>query len=223
MLMCGHTFLYSPPVRAVKGMLDARRARRDLLRLLEPGQPRPAPARRQRRSGTSARTTSRSSCTGSTRCRRTVRAVGRDSIVPGIPDVAFVNLALPVGHRRQRRAELAGAEQAAPHRDRRQREDGRLRGRRAEPVRIFDHGVVYKDPETFGEYHLSYRTGDILSPKVDSYEPLVQELEDFVRGDPERGRDGRQRQPGARRRPPDRGRGRIAAAAAAPRSQSSPA
>ena len=42
-----------------------------------------------------------------------------------------------------------------------------------EPVRIFDHGVVYKDPETFGEYQLSYRTGDILSPKVDTYEPLA--------------------------------------------------
>ena len=31
----------------------------------------------------------------------------------------------------------------------------------AEPIRVFDHGVVYQDPETFGEYHLSYRTGDI--------------------------------------------------------------
>ena len=50
-----------------------------------------------------------------------------------------------------------------------------------EPVRIFDHGVVFKDPETFGEYHLSYRTGDIVSPKVESYEPLVAELADFVR------------------------------------------
>ena len=31
-----------------------------------------------------------------------------------------------------------------------------------EPIRLFDHGVVYRDPETFGEYHLSYRTGDIV-------------------------------------------------------------
>ncbi len=28
-----------------------------------------------------------------------------------------------------------------------------------EPVRLFDQGVVYRDPETFGEYHLSYRSG----------------------------------------------------------------
>jgi len=49
-----------------------------------------------------------------------------------------------------------------------------------EAVRVFDHGVVYEDPETFGEYHLSYRTGDITSPKLDSYEPLSLELSDFL-------------------------------------------
>ena len=36
-----------------------------------------------------------------------------------------------------------------------------------EPIRLFDHGVVYRDPETFGEYQLSYRTGDIVSPKLE--------------------------------------------------------
>ncbi len=51
----------------------------------------------------------------------------------------------------------------------------------AEPVRLFDRGVVYRDPETFGEYHLSYRSGDILSPKIETHEPLVLELGDFVR------------------------------------------
>jgi predicted dehydrogenase len=59
-----------------------------------------------------------------------------------------------------------------------------------EPVRIFDHGVVYRDPETFGEYHLSYRTGDITSPKVDSGEPLAAQVGDFLeavrRGEPMR-------------------------------------
>jgi predicted dehydrogenase len=50
----------------------------------------------------------------------------------------------------------------------------------AEPVRIFDSGIEYRDPESYGEYHLSYRTGDIVSPRVDSTEPIVAELEDFV-------------------------------------------
>ena len=49
-----------------------------------------------------------------------------------------------------------------------------------EPVRLFDSGVVYQDPASFGEYHLSYRTGDILSPKIDTYEPLAAELDDFI-------------------------------------------
>ena len=48
-----------------------------------------------------------------------------------------------------------------------------------EPIRLFDHGVVYRNPETFGQYHLSYRTGDIISPKVDPVEPLALEIADF--------------------------------------------
>jgi hypothetical protein len=40
--------------------------------------------------------------------------------------------------------------------------------------------VVYEDPETFGQYHLSYRTGDIVSPKLESYEPLSAELGEFA-------------------------------------------
>ena len=41
-----------------------------------------------------------------------------------------------------------------------------------EPVRVFDSGVVLPDPETFGEYRLTYRTGDIVSPHVTADEPL---------------------------------------------------
>ena len=49
----------------------------------------------------------------------------------------------------------------------------------SEPVRVFDSGIEYKDPETFGEYQLSYRTGEIVSLRVDAKEPIVAELEDF--------------------------------------------
>ena len=48
-----------------------------------------------------------------------------------------------------------------------------------EPVRVFDSGVMLRDPETFGEYRLTYRTGDIVSPRVDAAEPLRLELADF--------------------------------------------
>jgi predicted dehydrogenase len=179
-LMCGHTFVYSPPVRAIKGLLDAKElgeiffvsSSRVNLGLHQPdvsviwdlgphdfsillhwlGE-----------------------------MPRAVRAVGRDSIVPGIPDVAFVNLTYESGivanvelswlaPSKLRRTVVVGSEKMVVY------EDGA-----AEPVRIFDHGVVYKDPETFGEYQLSYRTGDILSPKVDTHEPLMSELTDFTK------------------------------------------
>jgi predicted dehydrogenase len=48
-----------------------------------------------------------------------------------------------------------------------------------EPVRVFDSGVSLPDPASFGEYHLSYRTGDIVSPHMDVAEPLFLELRDF--------------------------------------------
>ena len=109
-----------------------------------------------------------------------VRAVGRDSIVKGIADVAFVTMSFASGDHRQRRASwlapsklrrtvLVGSERMVIYDD----------GAR-EPVRVFDRGVVYRDPETFGEYHLSYRSGDILSPKIESYEPLSLQLSDFL-------------------------------------------
>ena len=46
---------------------------------------------------------------------------------------------------------------------------------------VFDKRVHFKHPETFGEYQLSYRAGDIISPKVDTYEPLGAEMDDFLR------------------------------------------
>jgi predicted dehydrogenase len=48
-----------------------------------------------------------------------------------------------------------------------------------EPIRIFDSGAELPAPETFGEFRLSYRTGDIISPKVEPTEPLALEIADF--------------------------------------------
>jgi predicted dehydrogenase len=49
-----------------------------------------------------------------------------------------------------------------------------------EKIKIFDKGVV-KNPESFGEFQLTYRSGDIASPKVDSAEPLKMECLDFLK------------------------------------------
>jgi predicted dehydrogenase len=179
-LMCGHTFVYSPPVRAVKVMLDERILgdvffvsssrvnlglhQRDVSVVWDLG-PHDFSILRYWLGETPA----------------SVRAVGRDSIVPGIVDVAFVTMTFPSGivanvelswlaPSKLRRTVVVGSEKMVVY------DDGS-----PEPIRLFDHGVVYRDPETFGQYHLSYRTGDVVSPKVDSYEPLVAELADFTR------------------------------------------
>jgi hypothetical protein len=49
-----------------------------------------------------------------------------------------------------------------------------------EPIKIYDRGVEYQDPETFGEWHLSYRSGDILSPNLPNHEPLSLQLGAFI-------------------------------------------
>ena len=36
-----------------------------------------------------------------------------------------------------------------------------------------------RDPESYGEFKLSYRTGDIVSPHVAAVEPLYLEMSDF--------------------------------------------
>lgn len=178
-LMCGHTFIYSPPVRTVKRMLEAGTLgdiyfisssrvnlglhQRDVSVIWDLG-PHDFSILLYWLSEIPTR----------------VRAVGRDSIVKGIADVAFVSLTFASGivanvelswlaPSKLRRTVLVGSESMVIY------DDGA-----SEPVRLFDRGVVYRDPETFGEYHLSYRSGDILSPHIESYEPLSLELGDFI-------------------------------------------
>jgi predicted dehydrogenase len=50
----------------------------------------------------------------------------------------------------------------------------------SEPVRLFDSGAVLPNPGSFGEYRLTYRTGDIVSPHVEAAEPLLREMADFA-------------------------------------------
>jgi predicted dehydrogenase len=53
-----------------------------------------------------------------------------------------------------------------------------------ESVRIYDRGLdvsMVQAPPTFGEYQLTYRTGDIVVPRIEAAEPLGLELADFAR------------------------------------------
>jgi predicted dehydrogenase len=179
-LMCGHTFLYSPPVRAVKNLIDTE----ELGDLYFVSSSRVNLGLHQRDVSVvwdlgphdfsillywiGAPPTQ-------------IRATGRDSIVPGIADVAFVTMEFDSGlianvelswlaPSKLRRTVVVGSKKMVVY------EDGS-----AEAIKIYDRGVEYKDPETFGEWHLSYRSGDILTPHLPSEEPLALQVGDFVR------------------------------------------
>jgi predicted dehydrogenase len=46
-------------------------------------------------------------------------------------------------------------------------------------VKIYDRGVE-RQPSSFGEFHLTYRSGDILSSQLDTTEPLRLECAHFL-------------------------------------------
>ena len=110
-----------------------------------------------------------------------VSALSRSCIMPETPDVTFINLEFGSGTiahvelswlapGKLRRTTIVGSRAMVVYDD-----------TSNEPVRVFDSGVVLPNPETFGEYRLSYRTGDIVSPHLPAAEPLRRELEDFCR------------------------------------------
>ena len=108
-----------------------------------------------------------------------ISALSRGCIFPNMPDVAFINMEFPsstIAHvelswlapSKLRRTTVVGSRKMVVYDD-----------TSTEPVRVFDSGALPKDPETFGEYKLTYRTGDIISPRIDALEPLNVELTDF--------------------------------------------
>ena len=110
-----------------------------------------------------------------------VTAVTRALALPATADVAFVNLEFASGciahihlsrlaPSKLRRTTVVGSRQMVVYDDRDQ-----------EPVRIFNSGALPAEPKTFGEFQLTYRTGDTVSPRIDAVEPLRLEMEDFCR------------------------------------------
>jgi predicted dehydrogenase len=108
-----------------------------------------------------------------------ITALSRACVIPGMPDVAFIQLEFASGTianvelswlapSKLRRTTIVGSQKMVVYDD-----------TSNEPVRVFDSGAALPDPATFGEYKLTYRTGDILSPRVDVAEPLYLELGDF--------------------------------------------
>jgi predicted dehydrogenase len=179
-LMPGHTFLYSPPVNVIRDLIEARElgdlyfisASRVNLGLHQPDVsvawdlgPHDFSILRYWLGETPVRVT----------------AVSRSCIFPDRPDVAFITLEFPSGTlahvelswlapSKLRRTAIVGSEKMVVYDD-----------TSPEPVRVFDSGVTLPNPESFGEYRLTYRTGTIVSPPVSAAEPLALELADFGR------------------------------------------
>lgn len=179
-LACGHTFLHSPPVQAAKLIIDAGDLgdiyyvsssrvnlgpyRSDVSVIFDLGPHDFSILRYWLEQNPAA-----------------VGAIGRDAISSGIADVAFVHLDFPnsvIAHielswlapSKLRRTVIIGSEKMLVY------EDGST-----EPLRLYDSGIDYQDPETFGEYQLSYRNGNIVSLRVEATEPITAELRDFAR------------------------------------------
>ncbi len=106
-------------------------------------------------------------------------AMSRSCIIPTIPDIAFINLEYEQGAiahvelswlapSKLRRTTVVGSRKMVVYDD-----------VSNEPVRVFNSGVMLDDPQSFGEFQLSYRTGEIISPPISPAEPLQTEMADF--------------------------------------------
>jgi predicted dehydrogenase len=47
-------------------------------------------------------------------------------------------------------------------------------------IKLYDRGVLLDTPNSFGEYQLTYRSGDIVSPNLDATEPLLTQTHHFM-------------------------------------------
>lgn len=123
-----------------------------------------------------------------------VSAMGKSVHGVGPADVAFVDLQFPSGcianihlswlaPTKMRRTTLVGDKRMVVY------EDTNVE----EPVKLYDKGVNLPDPEDFGQYKTSYRSGDVIAPRIDSWEPLRAELAEFLgrvgRGETPNGRE----------------------------------
>jgi predicted dehydrogenase len=109
-----------------------------------------------------------------------VSARGRSYLGEALEDVAFLTLEFPSGILAQVQISWL-----APSKLRRTSIVGRQRMivyddlEPVEKVKVYDRGVD-RQPASFGEFQLTYRSGDILSPRVDTTEPLYLECAHFL-------------------------------------------
>ena len=110
-----------------------------------------------------------------------VTATGRSVFQRGIPETAFLTVTFAGGAsanvqiswlapRKVRQTVVVGSKQMVQYED----------TSADEAVRIYDRGLDVRQPENFGEYRMTYRSGDMVAPRIEAHEPLALELEDFA-------------------------------------------
>ncbi|MBN1694621.1 Gfo/Idh/MocA family oxidoreductase [candidate division WOR-3 bacterium] len=111
-----------------------------------------------------------------------VATMAKASVVDGLPDVAFVQLAFDCGMiadiqvgwlapSKVRETIIVGSKKMIVYNETNPREK----------VKIYNSGVDFEDPHDYGEFLLSYRSGDIHSPTLSNREPLRIEMEHFLK------------------------------------------
>jgi predicted dehydrogenase len=112
---------------------------------------------------------------------REVSATGRSVFDSGVPETAFLTLSFESGAaaniqiswlapRKLRQMVVVGSKRMVQYED----------TSADEAIRIYDRGLDFKVPADFGEYRLTYRTGDMVAPRIEASEPLGLELADFA-------------------------------------------
>jgi predicted dehydrogenase len=113
-----------------------------------------------------------------------IAVAGQSVFRPGVPETAFLTVTFDGGAtanvqiswlapRKMRQMVVVGSKRMVSYED----------TSADESVRVYDRGLdVHAEhaPATFGEYRLTYRTGDIVVPRIEAAEPLGLELADFA-------------------------------------------
>ncbi len=114
-----------------------------------------------------------------------IAAAGQSIFQDGVPETAFLTVSFEGGTtanvqiswlapRKMRQMVVVGSKRMVLYED----------TSSDESVRIYDRGMdvtAARTPATFGEYQLTYRSGDIVVPRIEAAEPLSLELADFAR------------------------------------------
>lgn len=111
-----------------------------------------------------------------------VTASGRSVFQDGVHETAFLTLRFEGGAqanvqlswlapRKMREMVVVGSQRMVQYED----------TAADDSVRVYDRGLEFSEPPAnFGEYRLTYRTGDMVAPQIEAAEPLGLELKDFA-------------------------------------------